>query len=300
MAIDTGNLLDAVACPSVLQCTAVDTHGREVTFNPTHASAPSPAAVPGANALTAIACDSVTQCFVADNRGNGFSGLAPATGPPPPISTAPPTISGTTQQDQTLSEHHGSWTNAPEIYSYQWLACDKHGTDCNPIFDAGGPTYTPQTADVGHTIRVQETATNAAGPSAPSLSTQTSVVPRPPTVIIGRVALHRQRIRVLVKCKGTSRQLCAITITLTTTQTINNPTTARKRRAGIKLRPVRLAAATVNLAGGQHKILTLRLTAAGKRLLSKRHTVQATLTVVQAGRVILRRRIALKTHARIS
>src|SRR5204862_359746 len=100
--------------------------------------------------------------------------------PEAPSNTAPPTISGTAQQGSTLTEAHGSWTNNPTSYEYQWLQCDSSGAGCTPIAGATSQTYVPVAEDVGHTIRVQETASNAGGSSAPASSAQTAVVVPPP------------------------------------------------------------------------------------------------------------------------
>jgi hypothetical protein len=97
----------------------------------------------------------------------------------PPSNSGPPTFSGTAQQGQTLSESHGSWTNNPTSFAYQWQDCDSSGTSCTAISGATNQTYTLQASDVGHTLRVQETATNAGGSSSPASSAQTSVVTPP-------------------------------------------------------------------------------------------------------------------------
>ena len=104
-----------------------------------------------------------------------------ATYTPPPVNTAAPTITGTAQQGQTLTEHHGSWTNEPTSYAYQWLQCDSLGNGCLPIAGATGQSYTPVAADVGHVIAVQETASNVGGSSSPATSGRTAIVvpPRP-------------------------------------------------------------------------------------------------------------------------
>ena len=99
--------------------------------------------------------------------------------PPPPANTAPPTITGTAQQGQTLTENHGTWTNSPTSYTYQWLQCDSAGNNCTPISSTNAQTYVPIAADVGHTLKVQETARNAGGSSLPASSAATSVVVPP-------------------------------------------------------------------------------------------------------------------------
>jgi hypothetical protein len=102
----------------------------------------------------------------------------------PPVNLTAPTITGTAQQGQTLTEHHGSWTNEPTNYGYQWLQCDASGSSCAAITGAKGQTYSPVEGDVGHTIEVQETASNAGGSSAPVSSAATAkVVVGPPVNI---------------------------------------------------------------------------------------------------------------------
>jgi hypothetical protein len=101
---------------------------------------------------------------------------------PAPQTVSPPAISGTATQGRTLTESHGSWTNNPKRYSYQWQVCDSSGRGCAAIGGATNRKFTLTTADVGHTIRVQETATNASGSSSPAISVPTRVVlPLPPS-----------------------------------------------------------------------------------------------------------------------
>jgi Hypothetical glycosyl hydrolase family 15 len=94
----------------------------------------------------------------------------------PPENTAPPTITGTAQQGQTLTEHHGTWTNEPTSYTYQWQQCTNKGASCTSIVGATSQTYVPAAADVGHTIKVQETAKNEGGSGGPATSIATTVV----------------------------------------------------------------------------------------------------------------------------
>src|SRR5205807_423783 len=94
--------------------------------------------------------------------------------------TSPPTISGTAQQGQTLTEHNGTWTNSPTSFAYQWQQCDSAGADCIPITGATNQTCIPAAGDIGHTIRVQETASNAGGSSSAATTAQTAVVTPPP------------------------------------------------------------------------------------------------------------------------
>src|SRR5947207_2675154 len=59
-----------------------------------------------------------------------------------PASSSPPTISGTPQQNQTLTANRGSWNGAqPQTYTYQWRRCDGVGGACADISGATGRTY---------------------------------------------------------------------------------------------------------------------------------------------------------------
>ena len=94
----------------------------------------------------------------------------------PPAATSPPTISGSPTQGQTLSEAHGAYTNSPTGFAYQWEDCDTTGNNCVAIPGATAQSYVLGGSDVGHTIRVLETASNTAGASAPNPSNATGVV----------------------------------------------------------------------------------------------------------------------------
>ena len=107
-----------------------------------------------------------------------YASYEPSTSPP--VNTSAPTITGKAQQGQTLTEHHGSWTNEPVTYSYQWLQCETLGSSCLPIAGATSQTYVAVAADVGHTLKVEEMASNAGGPGSPATSLPTVQVEPPP------------------------------------------------------------------------------------------------------------------------
>jgi hypothetical protein len=167
--VDAAGALNGVSCPSTTACVAVDGHGNSVQFAPASLGGAVVERVPEAAALQAVNCPTAYECAAVDTGGNAFAGfLAPA-------NTAVPTITGTAQQGQTLTEHNGSWANGQVThYAYQWQDCDDSG--CSAIPGATGSTYTLQPSDVGESIAVQETATNIGGDSQPANSAHTSVV----------------------------------------------------------------------------------------------------------------------------
>ena len=93
-----------------------------------------------------------------------------------PLNVSPPSISGQAVTGQTLTEAHGTWSPSPTGYTYQWQRCDSAGANCGAITGATGQSYTPTAIDVGSTVRVLETASNAVGASAPAASTHTAIV----------------------------------------------------------------------------------------------------------------------------
>jgi hypothetical protein len=103
-------------------------------------------------------------------------GLSAFYTPGTPVNSTRPTISGTAEQGQTLSLTQGTWTNSPTSIGHQWADCNSSGSACSPIAGATGSTYTLTAADVGSSIRVQESAANASGAGPPTVSTQTATV----------------------------------------------------------------------------------------------------------------------------
>jgi hypothetical protein len=93
-----------------------------------------------------------------------------------------PTISGTAQVGQMLTESHATWSTAPTLYIYQWEDCNAAGQRCAPIGGATKQTYVVTTSDVGDTLRVEETAFSWTGAND-AISAATGVVSNPPLPI---------------------------------------------------------------------------------------------------------------------
>ncbi len=100
--------------------------------------------------------------------------------PAAPVNSTPPTTTGTVEQGQTLTAVEGTWTNAANRRSWQWLRCDSGGQNCNPIGGAEKTTYAIAPEDVGHKLEVSETADNDVGAGQSAASSPTEVVPNPP------------------------------------------------------------------------------------------------------------------------
>lgn len=124
----------------------------------------------------------VTRGTEFDVAESGDSALVP---PAPPSNIAVPTIAGEVREGEVLTASPGNWRGTPPLqFGYQWRRCDENGNYCNSVH-AGSPTYTLSAADVGSTIHVVVTATNAAPPSSSAESRLTSVVKRAPLLNVG-------------------------------------------------------------------------------------------------------------------
>ena len=123
----------------------------------------------------------IVVVVTARNAGGSASASSAATSlvpTPTPVNTAPPTISGTAADGDTLTASPGSWANCGSgacTFAYQWKDCNSSGTNCTAISGAISASYALASSDVGSTIDVVVTASNAGG-SASVSSAATSVV----------------------------------------------------------------------------------------------------------------------------
>jgi hypothetical protein len=84
-------------------------------------------------------------------------------------------LSGTARSGFRLDASAGTWSGTtPLTVAYSWQRCDRTGATCAPT-GATTSSYTLGTDDVGSTLRVVVTATNAAG-SASATSSVSGVV----------------------------------------------------------------------------------------------------------------------------
>ena len=122
------------------------------------------------------------QVTATNSSGSGVAVSRPtdvvkATGSAPK-NTGAPTISGTTQEGNTLTVHAGSWSGNPQpSFSYQWERCVGTGGGCAAISGATNTTYQAASADVAHTLLVQVTAKNTTGTSTANTAETDLIAP---------------------------------------------------------------------------------------------------------------------------
>ena len=99
-----------------------------------------------------------------------------------PVNTEAPEIYGSPMQGASLYAGHGTWTESPSSFEYQWLRCNASGAGCSAIEGATGAGYLLTGEDVGHTLRVEVVAENAAERSSAARSEATEVIGAAPAV----------------------------------------------------------------------------------------------------------------------
>jgi len=92
-----------------------------------------------------------------------------------PVNTALPVVLGVAQEGGWLESSPGTWLNSPTGWDYGWRRCNPAGNSCVEVAGASDWRYQLTSADVGNTLRVVITASNAAGTTT-ATSTETSVV----------------------------------------------------------------------------------------------------------------------------
>ena len=95
-----------------------------------------------------------------------------------PANTSLPTIDDAAAPKilTQLTGQWGTWSPAATAgYTYEWLRCDTGGDDCS-VVSTRNRYYTPVADDVGHTLRMRVTASNAFGAGTPATSVPTGVV----------------------------------------------------------------------------------------------------------------------------
>ena len=85
-------------------------------------------------------------------------------------------ISGPAVVGRTLTASTGSWTNHPIGFAYQWEDCDSLSAPCTGIRGATNSSYTLGAGDVGGTVEVVVTASNAYGSATATSNASSTVV----------------------------------------------------------------------------------------------------------------------------
>ncbi|WP_295640193.1 SwmB domain-containing protein [Novosphingobium sp.] len=176
----------ALSTTTVVVGSAISVTTGTWTANPTGfayqwAYADTSAAISGATTAgyTPVAGDvgHTLKCTVTATNANGSAAAvsntsSAAVAAAAPVNTVAPALSTTSPtQGNSVTVTTGTWNGSPTGFTYQWFYADTSAT----IGGATASSYTPVAGDVGHTLRVTVTATNANGSSATGSNTSGAV-----------------------------------------------------------------------------------------------------------------------------
>lgn len=219
---------------------------------------------------------------VSVGEGSTTSGINVAMVPSAPHNTAAPTIAGKALVGNMLTCSNGSWTGEGMLsvqsgwplttpFGYKWLR------EGGAISGATSASYVVQSADEGHGLACEVTATNAAGHEATKSSSVKVPVPAV-TAYTSRLRFVKDTAKASIACANAA---CAGTAEVT---------------AGVgakhgRKKTVVIAKGSYSLAAGTRGTVTLRLTGPGaKALLAARHrSLSGKLTIsVKQGKALAR------------
>jgi len=149
------------------------------------------AAIAGASAATyrAVAADvgaMLRALLTATNDGGSTTAASAPTATVTggvPVSLGLPAISAPLPRDGELyGSTTGTWSgSAPLVDGLQWLRCNATGASCTPISGEIASTYRVGTTDIGRTLRLEVTATNAFGATKAQSAQSPVILAAPPT-----------------------------------------------------------------------------------------------------------------------
>ncbi|HXN36769.1 MAG TPA: carboxypeptidase regulatory-like domain-containing protein [Solirubrobacteraceae bacterium] len=232
-----------------------------------------------------------TDNGVSVTQGSTTSGVNAALVPEAPNNTSSPTASGTAAVGQTLSCSNGSWSGiSPISYAYKWLR------DGSTIEGATGSSYVVQSADQGHGVACEVTATNSKGHSSAKSNTLSVPLPPPPPPPVPSVALASAKVivtgdvaRVPIHCNtATCTGTIELVLQIVTKHHRGHRTITRKLT-------IVLGQASYTLAAGQTRLLVVHLSKSGKHRLdaTRHHELSIALLVSVQGGSKIRQQVLL-------
>jgi hypothetical protein len=223
-----------------------------------------------------------TANTVGASEGSNTTGINVAMVPSSPTNTALPTISGAASVGSQLACSNGSWTGdslslsmgwpLTNPFSYQWL---RNGA---ALAGSTSPSYLVQTADLGHGLECEVTATTEAGHASAKSTPFAVALPVPVlTISVSKLRVAKNSAAVGVKCAAAT---CA-----GSAQLVQTVTTKRRKGKKTVTKKTTLVIATgkYSLAAGKAGTLALRLTKGGSKKLAATHRLSGKLLVSVTG-----------------
>jgi hypothetical protein len=229
-------------------------------------------------------------------QGSTTSGVNVALVPQAPNNTGSPVASGNLAVGQILACANGSWSGVtPITYAYKWLR------DGSTIEGANGSNYIVQSADQGHGVACEVTATNSKGHASAKSNTLNVLAPPPPLPPVPSVALATTR--VIVTPAGVARvPIHCIAATCTGTIELVQQIVVKHRRGHRTITrklTIVLGEGSYSLAAGQNGLLVIHLSKSGKHRLdaTRHHELSVVLIVSVHGGGALKQPVLLMQAA---
>jgi hypothetical protein len=129
-----------------------------------------------------------------------------------------PRITGRPVAGGTLKLAHGTWFPTPTGYVIRWQRCAAGGSGCVAIVGATGTAYAPGAADLGHSLRVVEQASDQGGlgPAIRSAPTHAVTLSTPALTeaVLAGVARCRPALTVQASARGRPASFRSLTLVL--------------------------------------------------------------------------------------
>jgi hypothetical protein len=207
-----------------------------------------------------------------------------------PFATVSPALGGPAVEGTPETTTNGEWGGAPS-FQQSWLRCDADGNACEAIAGAGGASYTPAAADVGHRLRSRITATQvntSTADSAPSAVIGPDATPPHGTLALGRTNLTKVVKRGFIPVTATCDESCTVKVSAVVS-----------KKAAKRLGTNRKVASGKGTARpGKRSKLRVKLTRRARRALRGKRLVRfqlvATFTDARGNASGVRRKAALK------
>jgi hypothetical protein len=199
----------------------------------------------------------------------------PAAPPSAPVSTSPPVITGPAAVGRTLSTSNGLWSGTPpSAYVYQWQRCSSTG--CTNIANATASSYALSGSDLGRKVRVVVVAVNSVGVGV-GVSSKVGPVLGPAQIkaLLAKEITPRgklAKIAALLKAGGYELSFVAPESGHVVISWYLVPNGAHLAKA----QPVLVATGRAGFGNAATKMIKIKLTAAGKRLLQHANRMKLT------------------------
>jgi hypothetical protein len=225
-----------------------------------------------------------TANTVAASEGSTTSGINVAMVPSAPVNALAPTVSGTPTVGSPLACSNGSWTGdslrlavgwpLTNPFSYQWL---RNGA---AIAGSTSPSYLVQTADLGHGLECEVTATTEAGHASAKSAAFAVALPVPVvTISASKLRVSKNSVSVKITCASAACVGSGELVQTVITKHRKGKRTVKKKTTLV------IGSGKYSLAAGKSGTLTLRLTKGGiKKLTAARRLAPKLLVSVTGGK----------------